>query len=131
MLKVICDEDCGNAPKKILIRELNIAFAQGETEVMLPHLADGVLWDVVGNRRITGKAQVEDFLQRAAEVEKAEIYLRTIMTHGTVGGANGTVTLLNGTTYHFCHVYTFNSAGKQGKIKEIISYVIGATPPDW
>ena len=124
MTKIVCEEDCGNAPKRIQIRDLNIAFAKGESDAVLEELTDNVIWEYVGDRRLEGKEAVADALQKEERTPKAEMVIFTIMTHGNVGGANGTITLKNGKTYSFSHVYKFSSAAKNAKIKEILSYVI-------
>lgn len=129
MVKIICDEDCSNAPKKILLREWLSAFVQGKAEAVLELLTEGVVWEVVGAARFEGKAEVGEWLKDAASHEKSELCILTIITHGATGSANGTVTFTDGTGYNFCHVFTFNSAGKTAKVKAIASYVIGTTPP--
>jgi ketosteroid isomerase-like protein len=127
MTKIICEDDCGNAPKRLQLRDLNIAFAKGDIAGVLEYLSDNVVWDFVGQERIEGKANVEAFLQKAAEREKEELHLINIMTHGNIGGANGTVTLKGNAPYHFSHIYAFTSGAKTAKIKAITSYVIGTS----
>ncbi len=126
MTKIICEEDCGNAPKGIQIRDFNIAFAKGEWEEMLQQLTDTIHWNYVGDRVLDGMEAVADDLRNKAQQPKSEMTILTIMTHGKVGGANGIVTLNNGKQYHFSHIYKFSSAAKNAKIKEITSYVLEA-----
>lgn len=129
MVTIICDEDCGNSPKKILLRDWNSAFVQGEHDIVLEPLTEAVEWGFVGAARFEGKSQVADLLREAAHHQKSELRILNIITHGGVGSVNGAVTFGDGKGYEFCHVFTFNSAGKTAKIKEITSYVIGTTPP--
>jgi hypothetical protein len=124
MTNIICEEDCGNAPKGIQIRDFNIAFAKGEPDLMLQHLTDTIVWNYVGDKVLEGIETVGDALRREAQQPKAEMTIFTIMTHGKVGGANGVVTLSNGKQYHFSHIYKFSSAAKNAKIKGITSYII-------
>jgi ketosteroid isomerase-like protein len=129
MTKIICDEDCGNSPRRIFLRDWNSAFAKGEHDFVLEHLTDEVIWDLVGAARVEGKAQVAELFRTAAREAKTELRLLNIITHGGIGSVNGTVTFEDGQHYAFCHVYTSSSAGKTAKIKEITSYLIGTTPP--
>lgn len=49
-LKVVCHADCGNAPRKILLKELNIAFAIHNLKFILDHTIDDLHWNRVGNK---------------------------------------------------------------------------------
>jgi len=51
-------EDCGNAPKKLLLKELNIAFARGDSEKILSFVTDDIVWEIVGEKRLKG---IENF----------------------------------------------------------------------
>lgn len=48
MTKLTIHADCGNAPEKLLLRNLNIAFAQGDVEGILGHFSDDIRWQIVG-----------------------------------------------------------------------------------
>lgn len=124
MTTIIVQEDCGNAPKKVLLRDLNVAFARGESDFILDHLTDTVIWDYVGGKRVEGKDAVKVALQEAKNDPKSEMTLLNIITHGSIGSANGTMVLENGRHVAFCHVYAFSSAAKTAKIKAITSYLI-------
>ena len=55
MVKIICKEDCGNAPKKLLLKELTSAFAKGTAQrELLPQLAADATWEIVGAAPISG-----------------------------------------------------------------------------
>jgi ketosteroid isomerase-like protein len=56
--KIIVEEDCGNAPKKLLLKELNIAFARGDSEKILSFVTDDIVWKIVGEKRLKG---IENF----------------------------------------------------------------------
>src|SRR4051812_3535537 len=55
MVKVNVQPDCGNAPKKIFLRDFMIAFANNDVSFILDSLADDAVWDVVGETTVNGK----------------------------------------------------------------------------
>src|SRR5687768_632095 len=59
MVKVNVQPDCGNAPKKLFIRDFMIAFANSDTPSILDCLADDAVWEMVGERTLNGKSEVE------------------------------------------------------------------------
>lgn len=122
--KIIVQEDCGNAPKKILLKELNIAFAQGDTEKILFYFTDDVEWESVGEKKLKGKENFRKEIGNLKQVDVVILKIENIITHGWIASANGEIHLKNGKKFAFCDVYVFNSAAKNGKIKEIKSYCI-------
>lgn len=47
-----------------------------------------------------------------------------VITHGKLASINGVISLDNDIEVQFCDVYTFSSAARSGKVKEIKSYRI-------
>jgi hypothetical protein len=123
MTRIIVEEDCGNAPKRVLLRDFNIAFAERDADSFLRHLTDTIRWTTMGEQVIEGREQVARALEQMKQRATVELVIDTIITHGPTGAVNGTVTLEDGSRYAFCDVYRFSS-GKETKIKEITSYVI-------
>ncbi|PKG23454.1 nuclear transport factor 2 family protein [Niallia nealsonii] len=123
-IKIICPIDCGNAPKKQVLKEVCMAFALKEITSILEELADNITWNNIGQTSISGKEQVKQALIDDHTDQPTEIHIETIITHGNTGFVNGMVLMKNHHNYAFCHVYQFTSAGKKGKIKEITSYII-------
>lgn len=122
-LKIVCAEDCGNAPKKTLLRDFNIAFARCDIDFILEHTTPDIIWQIVGDRIIRGQAQFADVLRQLQNNKATEIRLHNIITHGTTASANG-ILIFGEKRCAFCDVYRFNSAAKSGKIKTITSYAI-------
>lgn len=123
MLKINVDEDCGNAPKKLLLRDFEIALAQHALAELRQLVAEDIHWNKVGDKVIKGADAM------AAEVGRGksnatELTLEKIITHGKTGAVNGTLQLEDGSSYAFCNVYTFSSNAKSAKINAITSYVI-------
>ncbi len=62
MVKLVIPEDCGNAPKKIILSDFTVAFAEGNEAVILDSFDDQVRWEMVGSTTINGKNDSQDGL---------------------------------------------------------------------
>lgn len=127
MVKIICTEDCGNAPKKILLKELTSAFAKGTAQrVLLPRLANDVVWEVVGAEPIKGIDSVAKMLEEAEQSgnKASRLEIENIITHGNAGSVNGHISMMDGKRYAFCDVYVWSSTSAKSAIKKITSYSI-------
>jgi hypothetical protein len=123
MLKIVVPEDCGNAPKKVFIRDFNIAFAENNNDKILGFMADDITWNLVGNKIVQGKEEVRKELETMELGEAVELILHTVVTHGNTAAADGIMQFKN-TAIAFCDVYEFTGHEKNTKIKELTSYGI-------
>ncbi|GIN90076.1 hypothetical protein J22TS1_11270 [Siminovitchia terrae] len=123
-LKIICPEDCGNAPKKQLLKELNIAFVNNDLVFMIDNITDDFQWNIIGKELIQGKENFIETLKQMQNSKVTELHISKIITHGYDGSINGTLILENKKIYSFCNVYKFTSSRNNSKIKECISYII-------
>lgn len=124
MVRIIAGDDCGNAPKKLQIRDFNIAFANGDVDALLQSVTEEICWNRVGEGMVEGKAAFERALQQMSQAEVTELVIEEIITHGNVGAANGLLRFADGKACAFCDVYRFSSHSKNAKIKTVTSYVI-------
>lgn len=128
MVRIICKEDCGNSPKKILLRKLTSAFVKGTAQrLLLPRLADDVTWDMVGTELIQGKDAVARMLATTAAQsgnKASKLEIENIITHGNAGSVNGHVTMADGKQYAFCDVYLWSGASARSAIRKITSFSI-------
>lgn len=124
MVRIVGGHDCGNAPKKLLLRDFNIAFANGDIDTLLDNVSDDVCWTQVGSGEIVGKEAFAAALAEMTGLEVTELVLQHIITHGNVGSVNGVLRFKDGKAVGFCDVYRFSSHAKDAKIKEMTSYVI-------
>ncbi len=122
MARIFCEEDCGNAPKKAILRDFNIAIANKDLDYLLEWISDDVVWNKVGQSTATGKAQVADAFREIVPAE--ELVIESIITHGWHASAHGTLLMPDGAKYAYCDVYKFKGAARNSKIKSITSYVI-------
>ena len=123
-IKVISPKDCGNAPKKLQLQELTIAFASLKIDAIKENLSDDIVWEIVGEKHLQGKDSFVRKLKEMAYRQVTEIHILNIITHGSTGSINGKMTFNDGSSLGFCDVYTFTGAGRKAKIKEITSYII-------
>ncbi len=123
MPKITIPIDCGNAPKMEFLKQFNIAFAEGNTSFLLESVIDNIVWNLVGDRSINGKAEFSAELDSMKNVSPTELTIEKIITHGKVGAVNGIMKMPNGKNYAFSDMYEFSSA-KGTKIATITSYII-------
>lgn len=119
-----CAEDCGNAPRKNLLKRYNIAYAQNDFDFCLEWVADDIVWEMIGEQRFEGKQAFEKALAQMKENEVQMLQIHQIITHGNVASANGTLTFVDGKQWAYCDVYQFRGFSKTAKIRTISSYVI-------
>lgn len=123
-LKVVFPVDCGNAPRKIVLKNLNIAFATHDADFISEHIIDDLHWNIVGNKFIQGKESLSAHLKQEQDEKISELHISNIITHGPTASVNGELIFECKKNYGFCNVYHFTSAGKNAKIKEITTYLI-------
>lgn len=123
MTKIIVDADCGNSPKNIFLKDLIIAFAKGNSKFILENVTDDIVWNIVGNKLLEGKANVAKWLSQRLETKVAELSIDRVATHGKSGFINGKLKFKNGKTSMFCDAYEFSNT-KGSAVKVITSYII-------
>ncbi len=82
MAKVHVQPDCGNAPKKLFIRDFMIAVANNNASFMLGALTDDAVWKIMGERTLVGKPMIESALDTVLNTNVQEMTIATIITHG-------------------------------------------------
>jgi len=122
-MKLICEEDCGNAPKKQYILDFNIAFAKADISKILEMFDDDAIWDMVGSEVVKGKVAIKNELESMAFAEAKVLEVENIISHGKLCSANGEMHHKD-SKVAFCDVYTFSSHAKDAKIKTLKSYGI-------
>ncbi len=123
MTKITVSADCGNAPKKEFLKEINIAFAKGNSDFLTASVTDKIVWNIIGDKKIEGKEKFTEELEKMKMKKASELILDRILTHGKEGAVSGIMSMQNGKKYAFSDFYEFSGA-KGAKVKSIISYVI-------
>lgn len=124
MTKITVSADCGNAPKREFLKEINIAFAKGNTDFLIRSVTDKIVWNIVGDRTIEGKEKFTEELEKMKMEKVSELILDRILTHGKEGAVSGIMKMENGKKYAFSDFYEFSGA-KGAMVKSITSYIIG------
>ncbi|GAA4303427.1 nuclear transport factor 2-like protein [Aestuariibaculum suncheonense] len=123
MTKIISSPNCGNSPKMEFLKEFNIAFAKGNVEFITESVTDGIVWNIIGDRKIEGKGKFIEELEKMKSEKATELIIDQILSHGKEGATNGIMKMQNGKKYAFSDFYKFKGA-KGVKIESITSYVI-------
>ena len=122
MTKITVQPDCGNAPRKEFLKNFNVAFATGDTDFIVEHVSDDILWTIHGDKHTHGKKAFTREVNIMKEYTADGLIIYTIITHGREAALNGEMKM-GDTTYTFCDVYRFTDT-KNNIIKELNSYVI-------
>lgn len=122
MLEVNIPSDRGNAPKKKLLADFNIAFAKGQVDEITSHFTVDITWERVGDKTVRGISKVKALLEKLADYNAEELHIHQIITHGKEASARGELVFKNERIV-FADFYEFSSAGSK-KIRRMISYAI-------
>lgn len=121
-MKITSPQDCDNSPKRRIVKELNIAFAEAYIPALEEFFHPNIEWDMVGDRTIKGLEEIIKFLE-GIKVQKAiALSLEQIITHGKYASAVGILTFKENKIAFHDH-YEFTSAGSS-KVRKIISFAI-------
>lgn len=125
MTTITVEEDCGNAPKKALLRDFNVAFAENDAGFILATVSDDVKWTIVGDREIQGRHDVANAVEEMTDVGVTALTIDHVITYGATASVDGTLRLDDGTMNAFCDVYEFASHATDATRQSMTSYVIG------
>jgi len=123
MLKITVNADCGTASKKLLLRDLNIAFARADVEGILDKFTDDIRWQIIGEADLRGKPAMREALDAMKNAVASELVIHSIITHGHEGAVNGVITMEQGESVAFFDVCQFASSASK-KIKSMKSYAV-------
>jgi hypothetical protein len=124
MIKITIHEDCGNAPKKLFLKDFIVAAASLDSAFIARNTTEDIRWNLVGDRCISGKQDVLTEFQRSRSDDVAELIINTIITHGYNGAADGLLKFKDGKIVAFCDVYQFRASTNNAPIKAITTYAI-------
>ncbi|MBA4744387.1 MAG: nuclear transport factor 2 family protein [Muricauda sp.] len=122
-MKLNIKPDCGNAPKRELVKRLSCYFASNDIEKAMEFLDTHITWTLVGNKTINGKEHFRTALQEMRQNKVRELTIHSIITHGKEAAINGEMLLEDGSVFGFSDFYEFTSA-KGTRVKTIVSYLI-------
>lgn len=106
MTQVQGSKDCGNSPKNKFVQDVAVAIECGE--VVPDAFSEDVTWELPSTEPVSGKSTVFEHL--GSRPRPHSVTVLHAISHGKVGAASGEVTLENGQTQRFCHVFEFTNA---------------------
>lgn len=80
------------------LKELNIAFAKGNSECINESVPDDIVWNIIGDRKIEGKEKFGQKLEKLKSQRVTELIIHQILSHGKEGAANGIMKMKVGKT---------------------------------
>ena len=114
--------DCGNAPKKILIKDFSILIAQGKVEGLSEFITEDIRWELVGEKLIKGQAAFIEAIKDMGTMKIEELTIHEILTQGNEGASHGQIRLSDGAIYGYGEFYAF--WGEKGtRIRSMTTYV--------
>lgn len=125
-MELIVKPDCGNSPKKQMLKEFNQAFFIPDAEKILSFVAEDIVWEMVGQFVVHGKEEMRKELDKMVadgNPDFKEVIVENIITHGKSGAMNGRM-IGEDFEYVFADVYEFDKAGPNGKINKLTAFVI-------
>jgi ketosteroid isomerase-like protein len=110
-----------------LIKKINQAFAEGDSDFFLNCLADDAKWTVISISSIIGKENISKALKTRTLEKLPEITVNDISSEGESVIVKSTGIAESKTGYPYQASYNDVYRLENGKIKEFITYVIETT----
>ncbi|PYI64576.1 hypothetical protein CVV68_21505 [Arthrobacter livingstonensis] len=122
MVAIREEPDCGNAPRKTIVRDLVVALAVKDVDFVASLVTNDASWALVGEQHLVGGPAVVAWVSGLPSV--SAVVFGSLLTHGRGASVDGVLELSDGTKMGFCHVLRFAGAGKTAKLVGVNSYVI-------
>lgn len=124
-LKMIIPKGCDNAPRKQVVIDFTVAILTQQAGIIKEYAHESINWyQLKEQKKLEGLSSFMTALKDENRLKVACLEIYQVITHGKYASINGVLSLENGGKVDFCDVYTFSSAGKSGKIKEVKSYQV-------
>ncbi|MBK9333035.1 MAG: nuclear transport factor 2 family protein [Ignavibacteria bacterium] len=110
------------------IKEIALAFSNGKFEYVFPYLSENMIWNIAGERILSGKDEVTEYCNGVAEYFKS--VATDFKTYNVIVGEdrvsiNGRAKFIREgkiiSEVESCDVYEFDN---EGKIQKVTSYCI-------
>jgi hypothetical protein len=125
MVVLSINEDCGNAPKKLFIKDFLVACANADIATAMEMLTEQVHVDILGYKSSLGAIAVKSLLMGDAHQSKvSHLVIHHILSHGDRCASNGLLDFEDGGHVAFCSMFAFDSHSKHAKIASITTYLI-------
>lgn len=122
-MDVVIDADCGNAPRKVQVRDWLVALESGDTTSVHALLVDDIEWEYVGVGVRRGREEVTAGVRNAPA---RSLRIHSLLSHGKQVAAEGHCVRAGGDEVRFAHIVTFSGNGKSARIRSVVTYEV-----DW
>ena len=121
-ITVNVQKDVGESPLINFLIDLNIQMSNQNMQFFFDHITEDIRWHIIGLQTLKGKEKVIEFMEEVGNLPVKELFIQSIISHGTAGAVNAAVTLSNHEKCEYCSVYTFTNDEQNIQIKEITTY---------
>ena len=121
MAEINVQSDCGNAPKKIFLKEYHSAIANGDIEFISTNISDTIQWNIAGGATAAGREDYLNTLQSHPQWKVKKLVIESIITHGIDASVNGYVITAGNLKFSFCDIYKFKGF-KGSTIKSVTTF---------
>ncbi|MFN8164801.1 MAG: nuclear transport factor 2 family protein [Bacteroidia bacterium] len=111
MSKITIQADCGNAPRKIFLKEFYSSLFIGDTALLDDYFPENICWQIAGQDAVTGKKEVLKAFSKHKLIKAKELTIETIITHGREAAVSGHFKGKDNLKHLFCDVFRFKGAG--------------------
>lgn len=111
MTKINVQPDCGNAPRKLYLKDFNVALAKGDIEFFKKNIHENITWELVGASLVKGKENYLKALVQYKLWKVKQLTIDTIITHGPDASVSGRLITADNSQFNYCDIYKFKSAG--------------------
>ena len=112
---------------KKIVEKVNASFGENNVEGFLTFCADDVVWTIVGEKTVTGKDAIRQWLA-SMDIEPPKFTVANVIGEGDFVTAYGDMTMKDKTgktvPYAYCDIYKFRG----GKILELKSFITKTEP---
>lgn len=113
-----------------IVKEINTAFTNNDTEAFLEHCSEDLYWNMAGDSEQKGKSAIRQWMKQMDGHEAPKFTVDAIFGDDSHVACHGEMTMKNPEgkegKYSYCDIYTF--AGD--KVTELRSYVVAHKTED-
>src|SRR5690606_31911685 len=106
-MEINIPNDCGNAPRKIFLKDFHVAHAEGDILFLEKHVTEAISWEIIGSKSIETKARYLAEAPHYPQWNVQKLTIDAIITHGNDAAVHGKITTADGNEFAFSDLYKF------------------------
>ena len=122
-MEINIPNDCGNAPRKIFLKDFHVALAEGDIRFLEKHVTEAISWEIIGCKSIETKARYLEEVRHYPQWNVQKLTIDAIITHGNDAAVHGKFTTADGNEFAFSDLYKFKGS-KGFDVKSRKSFLI-------